>query len=72
MKTNAYIAGVGMTRFGKHMDTTLKGLAGEAISGGVGSFVQVLEPGQDVNSFFVYEHKLDAGGNPIYEDTNGD
>ena len=32
MKTNAYIAGVGMTRFGKHMDTTLKGLAGEAIA----------------------------------------
>jgi acetyl-CoA acetyltransferase len=32
MKMNAYIAGVGMTRFGKHLDSTLKGLAGEAIS----------------------------------------
>jgi acetyl-CoA acetyltransferase len=31
MKMNAYVAGVGMTRFGKHLDTTLKGLAGEAI-----------------------------------------
>jgi acetyl-CoA acetyltransferase len=31
MKMNAYIAGVGMTRFGKHLDVTLKGLAGEAI-----------------------------------------
>lgn len=31
MKMNAYIAGAGMTRFGKHMDTTLKALAGEAI-----------------------------------------
>ena len=31
MKMNAYVAGVGMTRFGKHMDTTLKGLACEAI-----------------------------------------
>ena len=31
MKMNAYIAGVGMTRFGKHLDQTLKGLAGEAI-----------------------------------------
>ncbi|MCB1676908.1 MAG: thiolase family protein [Halioglobus sp.] len=31
MKMNAYVAGVGMTRFGKHMDRTLKGLAGEAI-----------------------------------------
>ena len=47
-------------------------LAGEAISGGVGSFIQVLEPGQAVNSFFVYEHILDGSGNPIYEDTNGD
>ncbi len=31
MKMNAMIAGVGMTRFGKHLDVTLKGLAGEAI-----------------------------------------
>lgn len=31
MKMNAMIAGVGMTRFGKHMDVTLKGLAAEAI-----------------------------------------
>ena len=31
MHMNAYIAGVGMTRFGKHLDTSLKGLAGEAI-----------------------------------------
>ncbi len=32
MKMNAYIAGVGMTRFGKFMDTPLKSLAGEAIT----------------------------------------
>ncbi len=31
MKMNAYVAGVGMTRFGKHLDITLKVLAGEAI-----------------------------------------
>ena len=31
MKMNAYVAGVGMTRFGKHMDTSLKSLAGTAI-----------------------------------------
>jgi len=31
MKMNAYVAGVGMTRFGKQMDKTLKRLAGEAI-----------------------------------------
>lgn len=32
MKMNAYIAGVGMTNFGKHMDTPLKTLAGQAIT----------------------------------------
>jgi len=31
MKMNAYIAGVGMTRFGKHLDVKLKHLAGESI-----------------------------------------
>jgi acetyl-CoA acetyltransferase len=32
MKMHAYVAGVGMTRFGKQMDKTLKGLAGEAVT----------------------------------------
>lgn len=32
MKMNAYIAGVGMTPFGKHLETPLKTLAGAAIS----------------------------------------
>ena len=32
MKMNAYVAGVGMTPFGRHLDKTLKGLAGEAIT----------------------------------------
>jgi len=31
MKMNAYVAGVGMVPFGKHLDKTLKGLAGQAI-----------------------------------------
>ena len=31
MKMEAYVAGVGMTRFGKHLDRSLKSLAGEAI-----------------------------------------
>lgn len=31
MKLDAYIAGVGMTHFGKHMETGLKALGGEAI-----------------------------------------
>lgn len=32
MKQNAYIAGVGMTQFGKHLDRSLKSLASEAIT----------------------------------------
>jgi iron complex outermembrane receptor protein len=32
----------------------------------------VLEPGQDVNSFYVYEHILGSDGLPIYADVNGD
>lgn len=31
MKMNAYIGGIGMTQFGKHLDRGLKSLAGEAI-----------------------------------------
>jgi iron complex outermembrane receptor protein len=47
-------------------------LTGNAISGGVGTYIQVLTPGQPVNSFFVLEHRRDAAGNPIYEDFDGD
>ncbi|MBI1808574.1 MAG: SusC/RagA family TonB-linked outer membrane protein [Gemmatimonadetes bacterium] len=52
-----------------------------AISGGVGSNIQVLTPGQPVNSFFVYRHKVGADGKPVggnatdiqmYVDQNGD
>ena len=32
MKQNAYIAGVGMTKFGKHLDRSLKSLTSEAIN----------------------------------------
>ena len=32
MRMNAYVAGVGMTPFGRHLDKTLKGLAGLAIT----------------------------------------
>lgn len=41
------------------------------ISGGVGNTIQVLRPGEAINSFFVYEHKL-RNGKPIYSDENGD
>ena len=40
------------------------------IAGGVGSTIQVLTPGEAVNSFFVYEHIME-GGKPIYRDVNG-
>jgi TonB-linked SusC/RagA family outer membrane protein len=46
-------------------------LAGPFISGGVGSTVQVLQPGYARNSFFVYQHIRDDSGKPIYEDNNG-
>jgi iron complex outermembrane receptor protein len=39
------------------------------ISGGVGNFVQELEPGVPVNSFWVYQQKYGANGKPIYSDT---
>lgn len=32
MRMNAYVAGVGMTPFGRHLNRTLKGLAGDAIT----------------------------------------
>jgi TonB-dependent starch-binding outer membrane protein SusC len=40
-----------------------------SISGGVGNFVQELEPGVPVNSFWVYQQKYGANGKPIYSDT---
>jgi iron complex outermembrane receptor protein len=53
---------------------------GPFISGGVGTQVQVLQPGNPINSFFVFQHKRNADGTPVvgtdlemYEDldTNG-
>ncbi len=41
------------------------------ISGGVGSLIQVLQPGQPVNSFFVYQHRRE-NGKPVNSDVNGD
>lgn len=44
------------------------------ISGDIGQTIQILKVGYPVTSFFVYEHKLDANGNPLpdSEDHNGD
>jgi TonB-linked SusC/RagA family outer membrane protein len=41
------------------------------VAGGVGTYIQVLEPGQPKNSFFVYKTKME-NGKPIYRDVNGD
>ena len=41
------------------------------ISGGVGSLIQVLQPGQPINSFYVYEHRRE-NGQPVYRDMDGD
>ncbi|MGH7482230.1 MAG: SusC/RagA family TonB-linked outer membrane protein [Longimicrobiales bacterium] len=41
------------------------------ISGGVGNNIQVLMPGQPINSFFVYEHIRGEDGLPIWDDTDG-
>jgi TonB-linked SusC/RagA family outer membrane protein len=48
----------------------LKILVGE-VAGGVGTRIQVLTPGEPVNSFYVYEHIREDGA-PIYRDVNGD
>ncbi|HEY8257071.1 MAG TPA: SusC/RagA family TonB-linked outer membrane protein [Gemmatimonadales bacterium] len=48
----------------------LKILVGN-VSGGVGTTIQVLQPGVPVNSFYVYTH-IRENGKPIYKDVNGD
>jgi iron complex outermembrane receptor protein len=57
--------------------TRINPFAGEAqqiltglVSGGVGTFIQVFQPGVPINSFYVYEHKL-RNGKPIWEDNTG-
>ena len=35
------------------------------VAGGVGTFIQVLQPGQPINSFYVFQQKYDAAGKPI-------
>jgi TonB-linked SusC/RagA family outer membrane protein len=39
------------------------------ISGGVGSRIEVLQPGVPINSFFVYQQRYDAQGKPVYDPT---
>jgi TonB-dependent starch-binding outer membrane protein SusC len=42
------------------------------IAGGVGTNIQVLQPGVPVYSFLVYHQVGDTSGVPIYQDLNGD
>lgn len=44
-----------------------QGVLTGGISGGVGSFIQILQVGQPVNSFYVFQHKLDASGKPLVD-----
>ena len=41
------------------------------ISGAVGNFIQVLQTGHPVNTFYVYEHKM-VDGQPLWADENND
>jgi iron complex outermembrane receptor protein len=38
------------------------------VAGGVGTYIQVLQPGAPINSFYVFEHRRDANGRPVYAD----
>lgn len=48
--------------FGQEAERRLVG----GISGGVGTTIQVLQPGQPVNSFYVYRHRRNPDGTPVY------
>ena len=50
MKQNAYVAGIGMTQFGKHLDKGLKPLAGEAITA---ALADAGLSGQDLNAAYM-------------------
>jgi iron complex outermembrane receptor protein len=41
------------------------------VAGGVGTRIQVLQPGVPINSFYVYEHKLGADGKPVFATGQG-
>ena len=41
------------------------------VAGGVGTFIQVLQPGQPVNSFYVYQHRRGADGRPVFAEGTG-
>ncbi|MCB0516014.1 MAG: TonB-dependent receptor [Chitinophagales bacterium] len=53
-------------------DPDFKGILYGDISGGVGNKIQIRRVDYPIDAFFVYEHKLDANGNPINEGTDLD
>jgi iron complex outermembrane receptor protein len=64
--------------YNKNELTSINPFAGPAqriltgiVAGGVGTFIQTLQPGSPINSFYVYRHIRDASGKPIYEDRTG-
>ena len=42
------------------------------VAGGVGTTIQVLRPGEPINSFLVYRHIRGPNGLPVFTDTDGD
>jgi len=51
-------------RLDNNDDPAFEGYLVGGISGGVGNNIQILQEGQQVNSFYVYRHLLDDNGNP--------
>jgi TonB-linked SusC/RagA family outer membrane protein len=41
------------------------------VAGGVGTRIQVLQPGVPINSFYVYEHKIGSDGKPVFATGQG-
>jgi iron complex outermembrane receptor protein len=36
------------------------------VAGGVGTYIQVLQPGQPINSFYVLQHRVGTDGRPVF------
>lgn len=51
-------------------NTQLQRILTGLVSGGVGTNIQVLQPGQPVNSFFVYQHRR-VNGKPVFKEGAG-
>ena len=60
MRLNAIIAGVGMTHFGKHLETGLKALGAEAVEAAVGDAGIALDDLQDITE------DLEAGHETLF------